>query len=215
MSLLIDGDYYWEAKSTYLWIIDCGHGGMKNGKYTTAPAKMHKFPEFTIYEGVINRLIGQKVVESLRASRIDYAVVSDPIEDNSLESRVRTADNVYAKDKRSIYLSIHSNAGGGSGFEVFTSPGQTKSDKIADIFCKGYASSFPDFKLRRDLSDGDGDKEADFYVLRKTDCPAILVENLFFDNETEAKFLLSSIGQTKIAKCITDSIIECEKMKPI
>lgn len=215
MSLLIDGDYYWEAKSTYLWIIDCGHGGMKNGKYTTAPAKMHKFPEFTIYEGVINRLIGQKVVDSLKASRIDYAVVSDPIEDNSLESRVRTADNVYKKDKRAIYLSIHSNAGGGKGFEVFTSPGQTKSDKIAEIFCTAYRRGLPGFPLRSDKADGDADKEADFYVLRKTDCPAVLVENLFFDNLEEAIYLQSDAGQTAIAKCIFDAIIVCEKTKPI
>lgn len=44
------------GKSNYLWLIDAGHGGMVKGKYTTAPAKMFKFPDgLTIYEGVVNR----------------------------------------------------------------------------------------------------------------------------------------------------------------
>jgi N-acetylmuramoyl-L-alanine amidase len=108
-------------------------------------------------------------------------------------------------------LSIHSNAGGGTGFEVFTSPGQTKSDKVANVFCDNYKRFFPDFKFRAGYADGDADKEADFYVLRKTDCPALLVENLFFDNRSEAEFLLSESGQRQIADCLLHSIKECEE----
>jgi len=213
--LLLDGKYLWEKHSRYLWCIDPGHGGEGPNGYTTAPAKMFKHDTFTIYEGVINRGIANKLIDMLQGGRIDYAVVADDIEDTSLSHRVTTADNVFKKDKRAIYLAIHSNSGGGSGFELFTSPGQTKSDKIANIFCDSYAKHFPEFKFRADRSDGDADKEADFYVLRKTDCPAILVENLFFDNKKEAEFLLSEEGQTRIAKCLYDAIMMCEQLKPI
>jgi N-acetylmuramoyl-L-alanine amidase len=205
------------GKSQYLWILDAGHGGVtKDGKYTTAPNKMFTFPDgLLILEGIVNRLITELVYKQLELKQIDFALVYHDIEDTPLSQRVTTADNVYRKDKRAIYLSIHSNAGGGSGFEIFTSPGQTKSDKVSNVFCDIYEKSFPNFKMRKDLTDGDADKEADFYVLRKTDCPALLVENLFFDNRKEAEFLLSADGQKQIADCIVKCIESVEKLKPI
>jgi N-acetylmuramoyl-L-alanine amidase len=214
--LLMEGGFLWVKNSNYLWILDAGHGGIDPVKgYTTAPKKMHTFPEYTIYEGVINRIITEDLRDFLEGAGIDYALVADPIEDTPLEYRVRKADSIYAKDKRAVYLSIHSNAGGGSGFEIFTSPGQTKSDKIANIFCEVYQKNFPNFHFRADKSDGDADKEADFYVLRKTDCPALLVENLFFDNKKDADFLTSSAGQLLIAECLFECIQTVEKLKPI
>lgn len=215
--LLLDKHYLQMGKSTYLWVLDAGHSGVdKNGKYLTAPAKMFTFPDgVTVYEGVINRKIAEIVYLTLEKKQIDFALVYDDVEDTPLSQRVMTADNVYRKDKRAVYLSIHSNAGGGSGFEIFTSPGQTKSDKIANIFCEIYIKNFSQFPFRADKSDGDADKEADFYVLRKTDCPALLVENLFFDNRKDANFLLSEAGQRQIADCIVEAIETCEKLKPI
>jgi N-acetylmuramoyl-L-alanine amidase len=214
--LLIAQKYYHNMRSNYLWILDAGHGGIKNGQYTTAPAKMHTFEDgVTIYEGAVNRAIAKMVYEELQKKDIDFALVYDDVEDTPLSNRVTLADNVYRKDKRAIYLSIHSNAGGGSGFEIFTSTGQTKSDKVANVFFETYQKFFPNFKFRKDLSDGDADKEADFYVLRKTDCPALLVENLFFDNRNEAEFLLSEAGLRKIATCIVHCIENCEQLKPI
>jgi N-acetylmuramoyl-L-alanine amidase len=202
--------------SKYLYLIDAGHGGLRpDGSYTTAPAKMHKHPHFTIFEGEINRKIAALVIDGLIAAKIDYAKVYDAVEDTPLELRVSLADAIYAKDKRAIYLSIHSNAGGGSGFEIFTSPGQTKSDKIANIFCEIYQKHFPNFQFRSDKSDHDDDKESSFFVLRKTDCPSVLVENLFFDNLKEAEFLISESGQEAIADCIIAAIKKCEELKPI
>jgi N-acetylmuramoyl-L-alanine amidase len=205
--LLLDNEYQWLGLSKYLWILDAGHGGIDpKGNYTTAPAKMHRFPEFTIYEGVINRAIQGILKAELKTLGIDHAIVAHEYEDTPLNNRVALADQIYRKDKRAVYLSIHSNAGGGSGFEVFTSPGQTRSDQFAKVFCASYKKHFPDKNLRSDHSDGDADKEADFYVLRKTDCPAVLVENLFFDNKEEAQYLMSRLGQVSIAKCLLDAI---------
>ena len=203
--------------SHYRWIIDAGHGGIdKNGKYTTAPAKMFQFPSgLLIQEGVVNRGIATKVYRALEMGGINFALVYEDAEDTTLADRVFLADSIYKKNPNSIFVSLHSNAGKGSGFEIFTSPGQTKSDKIADIFCQIYLKNFPNRTLRSDKSDGDADKEEDFYVLRKTDAPAILIENLFFDNYSEAMFLLSEVGQTEIAACIVDAIKMCEKLKPV
>lgn len=208
--LLIDGDSMWLKQSKNLWVLDPGHGGLrKDGSYTTAPNKMFKhYNGLTVFEGVINRAITSLVIKALVSKRIDYAVVADEVEDTSLEQRVRTADAIYAKDKRAIYLSIHSNAGGGAGWEIFTGPGQSESDDIAKVFEQFYRTMGKGFKFR-------GLKEENFYVLRKTDCPAILVENLFFDNEREAKYLLTAAGQQAIADIIIAAIVACEVEKPI
>ena len=203
-------------KSYFHFLLDAGHGGMVNGHYTTAPRKMFKFSDGTvIYEGVVNRQIINKLVVLLQRAGIDYSLIHDEGDDLSLPVRVSRADNAFRKDPRCIFLSIHSNAGGGSGFEIFTSKGQTKSDKIAQIFCDVYRKNFPDFIMRIDAKDGDDDKEEDFYVLRKTDCPALLVENLFFDNHREALYLLSEKGQQQIAECLLECIQVCENFKPI
>jgi N-acetylmuramoyl-L-alanine amidase len=202
--------------SVYKWLIDAGHGGIVNGKYKTAPRKMFVFPDgLVIYEGVINRLIADKLAKKLSTACIDWKFIHDEDEDDSLLVRVNRADAEFAKDKRCVFLSIHSNAGGGHGNEIYTSKGQTKSDKVAQIFCETYEKCFPNFRFRSDQTDGDADKESDFYVLRKTDCPALLVENLFFDNRKEAEFLLSPEGQEKFADCLFQCILNVERLKPI
>jgi N-acetylmuramoyl-L-alanine amidase len=200
--------------SKHLFLIDAGHGGVDvSGHYTTAPAKMHKFPDgMTVLEGVINRKIASKLMRKLRTEDIDYVQIHDDILDLSLIARVSKADAIFRSDRRCVYLSIHSNAGGGKGNEVFTSPGQNRSDKLAQIFAENYVKMLPQFPLRKDVADGDWDKEADFYVLRKTDCPALLVENLFFDNRSEADYLMSDAGQEAIAEVLFQSAKQCEEI---
>lgn len=211
-------------------IIDAGHGGIKDGVYTTGNNKMYTFkdvagftpPNNVIYEGVINRKIGAMLIDLLKQNGIPhYNLTVNTVDDVPLSDRVARANDLYRKNKNYYYLSIHSNAfvregdklteGKGStahGFEIFTSPGQTKSDDLAKIAAKWYMKDFPDFAFRKDLEDGDEIKEARFYVLRKTSCPAFLVENLFFTNPKEAKFLLSEAGQMRIATCLYHIINE-------
>jgi len=187
-------------------IIDCGHGGIIDGKYVTAPNKMHKFHDgLTIYEGVINRAIGSKLEARLQEADIDFfSLNTHDQKDMPLSVRTDTINDIAGT--HDWLLSIHSNAGGGRGFEVFTSVGETYSDQLADIIASHYKSFFPEFRFRQDMSDGDTDKEANFWMLRKTKCPAVLVENLFFDNYTEAKYLLSEDGQWEIANALFEAV---------
>jgi N-acetylmuramoyl-L-alanine amidase len=198
------------------WILDAGHGGILDGKYTTAPAKMFTFPDgLVVYEGVVNRGIAWKLAKMLDANGIDWSFVHDEEIDTPLPVRVRRANEIYTKRKNAVMLSIHSNAGGGKGNEVFTSKGETKADPIAEIFCKKYIEHFPEWPFRSDKSDGDLDKEADFFVLKHTLCPAILVESFFFDERKQAELLLSEAGQIKIAYCLLQSIKQVENEKDI
>ncbi|WPP53523.1 N-acetylmuramidase domain-containing protein [Catalinimonas niigatensis] len=207
-------------------IIDAGHGGIKDGKYTTATStgKRYTFSDGTqIYEGEINRKIGRFLIELLDETGIPYHNLTvDTVEDIPLKERVAQANALCAQYPNCYFLSIHSNAastvleGEGNqarGFEVWTSVGQTKSDELASIAAKWYKHDFPEFKFRQDMSDDDEDMEKKderetFYVLRKTKCPAFLVENLFYDNRLEAQFLLSSEGQRRIARCLFNTVKE-------
>lgn len=191
-------------------IIDCGHGGLIDGKYVTAPSKMHTFHDgLTIYEGVINRAIGSKLEKLLQDASIKFFSLNTH-DQKDMPLSVRTDKINEISTIHDWVLSIHSNAGGGKGFEIWTSVGETYSDSLADIIAAHYKANFPQFKFRQDMSDGDTDKEANFWMLRKTKYSSVLVENLFFDNYTEAKYLLSEEGQSEIAKTLFNAIKEIE-----
>lgn len=93
---------------------------------------------------------------------------------------------------------------------MYTSIGLTKSDELANIASKWYKRLFPEFPFRESKTEGGEykNKEAAFTVLTKTICPAFLVENLFYDNLDEAKFLLSQEGQQRIATCLFEIVKE-------
>lgn len=199
-------------------ILDPGHGGINSsGKYTTAPNKMHTFPDGRVaYEGVINRQIAGKLGHILKSHtdyNVFYTVKPDDPRDVSLSQRKNMA-NMYPK-YNSIYISIHCNASSShkaSGFEIFTTPGPTKSDDLAEAIADSVESLYKkmNIKLRYDLSDGDKDKEAEFYVLKRTNCPAVLLECGFFDYKRDLDLLEDEQFQWNLAQLIYEAIIKFE-----
>ncbi len=188
-------------------ILDNGHGGMINGTYQTSGKRSPIWNDGTqLFEGEFNRSVVNRIIEDLTRLRINYVNIAPEYRDVSLRTRVNRANDIAIKN--SFYLSIHSNAGGGHGSEIFTSPGNTKSDRIATIFGVEYQKIFPNKKLRKDFSDGDLDKEKRFFVLTKTHMPSILTENFFMDNEKECKnILMTRQGRDKIAQYHINSIV--------
>lgn len=113
-----------------------------------------------------------------------------------------------------IYVSIHVNAAGNdgkwhdaTGWEAYTTKGKTKSDKLAECLYESAQKNLINKKIRKDLSDGDSDKESNFYVLRNTKCPAVLTENFFQDNKKDIEFLLSDVGRQQITRLHVEGII--------
>ena len=183
-----------------LIILDNGHGGLDKGKYVTAPNKMHTFKDgFTIYEGHFNREIVKKLAYKLKSLGIPFHNLVPGPQDTPLKERVNKANELAKKwHGKAIYISIHGNGGGGTGFEVYTSKGQTQSDVIAGYYMDAMSEEFPNKAARVDLTDGDKDKEANFYVLKNTSCPAILTESFFMDNREDAALMMSYEGTSKI-----------------
>jgi len=181
-----------------LFLLDNGHGGVINNVYQTPGKRSPIWDDGSqLFEGEFNRAIVNGLAELLHRHGIPYVKIAPEDRDVSLAERVRRA-NVYSSIP-SLFVSIHANAGGGSGCEFFTSPGQTKADEFADLFAESFKWEFPYDTLRADYSDGDADKEEHFYVLTKTSMPAILTENFFMDNEGECKnHLMSFTGRHRI-----------------
>ena len=104
--------------------------------------------------------------------------------------------------KNVILISVHCNAAGSGqwmnarGWEAWTSVGETKADELAT--CLYREAEKAGFKIRKDMTDGDPDKEAHFYILKHTKCPAVLTENLFQDNREDVAYLLSKTGKKTI-----------------
>ena len=203
------------------WILDNGHGGVRNGVYTTCPDytedpstwhKMHVHPFGPLYEGEFNRAVVRKISDLLTFHDIIHSVLVPEEEDISLKERVSRANEEYATDNSCIFVSIHGNAFNTNvkGFEVFTSKGLTRSDAIAEVFADSMESMFPSQTMRWDLTDADKDKEANFYVLKNTNMPAILTENFFFDNYSQALIMMSEEGQNQIAQAHVDAILKIE-----
>lgn len=70
---------------------------------------------------------------------------------------------------------------------------------------------FPNASLRKDTTDGDVDKEKNFWELRKTKGMAFLIESFFHTNREECRILQSEEGRDKIAASIVNTIIRIEK----
>ena len=194
--------------SKYTWLLDNGHGGLVKGKYTTAPSKMHKHSNgLLVEEGLINRAVISILVAKLNRERIDYKLICPENEDIDLDDRVDRANSTPGK---CIFVSQHCNAGGGEGFEVWTSRGLTKSDGFATIFFEEVKKTFPDWKMRKDTTDGDVDKEKDLYVLKHTNCPALLLEFGFMDTLSDAELIMSEEGQEAYAEALFRAIKRIE-----
>lgn len=188
-------------------IIDNGHGIDTPGKCS---------PDKRVKEYLINRIVAHGAVSKLKELGYDARLLVPEINDISLGERVRRANKICDEVGAGnvILISTHCNAAGGAGewlsaqgWSAYTTKGKTKSDLLANSLYGAAERVFADRKIRRDMSDGDPDWEADFYIIRKTKCPAVLIENFFMDNKDDAEFLLSKEGQQRMIRVIVDGLI--------
>lgn len=190
------------------YLIDPGHGGLINDVYQTAPdwspdnpeswKKMWVHDGVPIFEGVFNRMLSKELCSLLSDACIDYTLIVPEEEDISLAERCKRINDIYDSYSGSgnpyVGISIHGNASGvvrtAHGDEIWTSKGETESDRLATEFAKEYVNT-TGRRFRADYSDGDPDKEANFWILKHTKCPMMLTENGFFDNPDEAAFMMT------------------------
>lgn len=162
-------------------------------------------PDRSFYEWMFNRMLVKRIAEKLEEEGIDYILLD--MQDDSVESLTRRAAEANAFGKNCLYVSIHSNAAGdGSkwmnarGWCCYTSPGQTKADPIAEIFMEEAGKILPQLGCKvRKYSEKKYSWEDNFTVLTRTVMPAVLTENLFYDNKADLEVLKSEKGVEALA----------------
>ena len=191
-----------------LILIDPGHGIDTPGK---------RSPDGKFLEYLWNRQIADLLLDRFIIMGVDASLVVTETNDISLSTRVQRVNKVCSKVGASnvILLSIHSNAAGdgskwmsAQGWSCYTSKGDTKSDVIAECLYDAFETEFAEKKIRKDMSDGDRDWEENFYVLQKSKCPAVLLENFFYDNRDECTWLLKDETKERIADAIVKGIVQ-------
>lgn len=180
-------------------ILDNGHGKETPGKRSPFKVNGEIF-----YEWLFNRQIVNGIFSKLKGyPGIDCVKLHDLETDLPLNMRCIKANslaNMACNTHNSFLLSVHANAGQGTGWEVYSSLGFTASDKIALEFLNKAKVLEPlGFKLR-------GAKEENFFILKNTSIPAVLTENLFMDTVKDVEFIASQIGKNTIIDLHVEAI---------
>lgn len=188
-------------------LLDNGHGENTPGK---------RSPDGEFREYLYTREVAQEAQRELVKMGIECELLVREYLDVPLSERVCRV-NDYCKRygaKNVALVSIHVNAADdgsrwmdGTGIEVWTSNGKTKSDELAEFVIDAAKVHHKGRKIRTDYTDGDGDKEAQFAVLAKTKCAAVLVENFFMDNKDDLAYITSPEGKRAVVMTMVDAIV--------
>ena len=176
-------------------ILDAGHASVTAGK---------RSPDGTLKEWEFNNAMQYKLKARLEQLGFTVYLVNPNPEKGaevSLASRCSKANSYWAgkgKPGDTLYISIHANAAGNGGWstargvEVFTSVGcSSKSANAAKKVCnaiyKDVYAIDKGFKNR-------GHKSNNYYVVRHTNMPAILIEYEFYSNQAGVALLKNKRG---------------------
>lgn len=175
------------------FVLDPGHGGHDPG--AVANGLREKDLTLAIVKN-IGRMLGEYEGAEVFYTRTDDRYLS-------LEERAAMANRIGAD----FFLSVHINAGGGTGFEsfIFNNP-DTKTIAYQNVIHAEIMKAIGNVRDR-------GKKRANYAVLRETKMPAILTENLFIDNAGDAAKLKSDEFLSQIARGHVEGIAKAFGLK--
>src|SRR5690625_3680722 len=129
--------------------------------------------------------------------------------DKTISLAQRTNDaNRWGAD---YFLSIHINAGGGTGYEDYIYNGLSNSSKTAKL--RDIVHSEMNRVLKKYNITNRGKKKANFHVLRESKMPAMLSETLFIDTTKDAKLLKDNAFLKAIGEAHAKGIIKAFNLK--
>ena len=188
-------------------LIDNGHGIQTQGK---------RSPDGKLLEYAYTRELARPIVKILKSRGYDSELLVPEDDDIPLSERVRrTNAHCQALGKSNVILiSLHINAAGdgtkwmnATGWSCYTCKGQTESDRLADSLYKAAEQILKNQVIRTDYArDGDPDWEENFYILRHSLCPAVLVEQFFMDNKKDFAYLISNEGKRNLIDVIVSGL---------
>ncbi|MGX9161956.1 N-acetylmuramoyl-L-alanine amidase [Priestia megaterium] len=153
-----------------VWL-DAGHGGFDSGAVGNNLREKDITLQLVLYIQSYLKQNYQNVEVELTRSTDVFVSLSD---------RAKRA-NSWGAD---IFVSIHVNAGGGTGFETYTYP--TTGLNQTSILQKALHTEVIELIRTYGSIVDRGLKKANYAVLRETKMSAVLTENLFIDTVTDA-----------------------------
>lgn len=184
-------------------MVDPGHGGRDSGTYYGK-----------IYEKNINLEISKALEEELtKNGAIVYMTRTRDIDLSSIYDSAKKRGDLYRRllkikeTKSDLYISIHINWYQNTsmkGAEVLYNSINENNEKLAKSIMK---------EFKTDLGSTRTIKTTDLYMYRNTTTPGVLVECGYLSNPTERTLLQQEDYQKKLAKSITNGIINYLKKK--
>ena len=172
--------------------IDVGHGGDDNG---AAWGEKYDYVE----EDDLNLIISFLLRYELLLAGHDVKLSREKDIQVSLSERCKMA-NIWRAD---VFVSIHADAFHNTTVKGISTHVYTKCSSEALIFATWVHSKL----IKNFIDHADrGVKKSNFYVLRNTKMPAILVECEFISSLVTRRFLKEPENQIKIARTIAEGI---------
>lgn len=158
-----------------------------------------------LVERDVTKKIGDKVIQLLKQYDCQVKGIQD-----TLVNTTRQANNW----KADVFISIHINAGGGTGFESYIYNGsvQKKTSQFQNTLHDEIMKSISKYKVSNR-----GKKKANFHVLRETHMTACLTENMFIDTKKDADLLKNNKFINDLAQGYVNGIVKftgIKKKKP-
>lgn len=185
-------------------LIDNGHGKNTPGK---------RSPDGRLREWQYCREIAQALTNALAAKGYQAQRIVDEDTDISLSERCRRVNEVCKAfgAKNVLLVSIHNNAAGSGTWKTATGWSgwvYTKASERSRLLAQYLYKAAEKRGLQGNRSvPACKYWEANFYILKHTNCPAVLTENLFQDNKGEVDYLLSDEGRQNIVDLHVEGII--------
>ncbi|ADE71109.1 MULTISPECIES: N-acetylmuramoyl-L-alanine amidase [Priestia] len=165
--------------------LDAGHGGADAGAVGANG----------LYEKNLVLKIQQYLISYLNSTYSDFTIKTTRTTDTFLSLSQRASQaNSWGAD---AFMSIHVNAGGGTGYEDYVYRSASNASKTFQSIVHGQVQP----TLLSYNHPNRGRKSANYAVLRLTNMPAVLTEIAFIDNRTDAALLqneafLKSMGES-------------------
>jgi N-acetylmuramoyl-L-alanine amidase len=171
-----------------LIIIDAGHGGHDNGA-----------TKDELYEKDIVEKIAKKIFDQNDPSKVEIILLRDTDNFMSLTDRVNKINELNPD----LVISLHINANSKtdtSGIEAYVSENNSHHEASKEQARKLIET------IANDKLQSRGVKQANFMILKKSNCPIVLLELGFISDENDRNYLISEEGQSEIAANIIKSI---------
>jgi N-acetylmuramoyl-L-alanine amidase len=169
-------------------VIDAGHGGHDFG------AAMHGFQE-----KVISETIAKKIKALNKDSNLEIVLLRDGDHSMELSERVSMINNL----KPDLVISLHINASKNTetnGVEAYISSYKEFYEKSKESAEKIIDEVSGENLFKRKIG------ETPFYILKNSNCPAIVLEMGFLSNNSDRDYLTSETGQNEIANKILGAV---------